>query len=193
MHPFRKFISEYSHLSDDEWNQVEPHLSKMNVKHGEFILREGQVCRKLYFLDKGFLKYFVLKDNGEESTKFFTIAPYCFTSQVSLNKEIPARENIQALSESMIWQLDKSMTFDLLRIPAWSEFIRKLVQEVQHFTEEIVLELQNKTAEERYLEMVGNESQIIKNASLKEIASYLGIAPQSLSRIRKKHKNSRAT
>jgi len=74
-----------------------------------------------------------------------------------------------------------------LRYANWSEFVRKLIQEVQYFTEQILEEMQSNTAEERYIKMMEENDSILTNVSLKHIASYLGIAPQSLSRIRKKY------
>ena len=74
----------------------------------------------------------------------------------------------------------------LFKLNSWSTFIRKLVQEVQHFTEEILGEIQNRTAEERYQDLLESGHIYLQKVPLKHLASYLGIAPQSLSRIRKK-------
>jgi len=186
MHPYRKFILKYSNLTDKEWKLVEKCLVKKIYKKGETILRNGTICRKLYFLEEGFLRYFILKD-GKEVTKYFTAPPYAFTSQRSLNNNIPAEDNIDVLKDAVVWELDKKDTFDLLKIFNWSEFVRKLVQEVQYYTEQILEEYQNMTAEERYIKMIQENDVILSNVPLKHIASYLGIAPQSLSRIRKKY------
>lgn len=186
MHPFREYISNYNVLSDKEWQKVEKCISKKKYKKGEIILNSGKVCRKLYFLETGFLRYYLLTD-GKDVTKYFTQAPYCFTSQRSFTKEIPAEDNIVVLQDSIIWEMSKADAFELLKNLQWSEFVRKLVQEVQFYTEQILEELQNKTAEERYALMMQNNDPILTNVPLKHIASYLGIAPQSLSRIRKKY------
>ena len=85
------------------------------------------------------------------------------------------------------------MTFDLLRLPGWSEFIRRLIQEVQGYTEDILEEAQQFTAEQRYAKLLAENSIILRKAPLKDVASYLGIAPQSLSRIRKRMAGSRGT
>ena len=69
---------------------------------------------------------------------------------------------------------------------SWAEFARKITQEVQFFTEEILLELQTETAEVRYEKMLEISPNLLQRIPLKYLASYLGIAPQSLSRIRKK-------
>ncbi|TRX48054.1 Crp/Fnr family transcriptional regulator [Fulvivirga sp. M361] len=186
MHPFRKYISNYTPLSNDEWDRIEKCLVRKEYKKGQVILQSGKVCKKLYFLESGFLRYYVFKD-GSDISKYFTVPPYCFTSQRSFANEIPAEDNIETLENCVVWEMSKSDTFDLLACPKWSEFVRKLVQEVQYYTEQILEELQNKTAEERYIKMIEENNILIAKVPLKHIASYLGIAPQSLSRIRKKY------
>jgi hypothetical protein len=74
----------------------------------------------------------------------------------------------------------------LYRLKSWTEFARKIIQEVQFFTEEILEALQTETAEQRYEKMLKNNPMLLQSLPLKHLASYLGIAPQSLSRIRKK-------
>jgi CRP-like cAMP-binding protein len=148
-------------------------------------LQEGEICKYLYFLETGLLRFFINKD-GNEITKFFTNAPYCFTSQVSFNNEKPATENIQAIEKSIIWQITLQQTNELFELKSWSTFARKIIQEVQFFTEEILEEIQSETAEFRYEKMLKNDAELTNRIPLKYLASFLGIAPQSLSRIRKK-------
>ena len=182
---FKHFIENYTTLPDNDWKQISVCFEKRIVKKDEILLREGKICRYLYFLESGFLHYFVNKD-GNHITKFFTIAPYCFTSQVSFTAQKPATENIQAIEESIIWQIPLKQANDLLELKSWNTFIRKLIQEVQRFTEEILLEIQTETAENRYKKMLETDPQLLQRVPLKYLASYFGIAPQSLSRIRRK-------
>ena len=186
MHPFKKYILKYNNLKLEEWKDVEKCLTRKEYKKGELILENGKICRKLFFLEEGFLRFFIMRD-GIDISKYFTEPPYCFTSQRSFTNDIPTEDNIEALKTSIIWEMDKTDAFDLLKYANWSEFIRKLIQEVQFYTEEILKDIQNNTAEERYIKMVEENDSILKNVPLKDIASYLGIAPQSLSRIRKKY------
>ena len=156
-----------------------------NSKKNEIILKEGDVCKHLYFLETGLLRYFLNKD-GNDVTKFFTVAPYCFTSQFSFNSEKPATENIQALEKSIIWQITLKQSNELFELKSWTIFARKIIQEVQFYTEEILEEIQTETAESRYEKMLKNNPELINRVALKHLASYFGVAPQSLSRIRKK-------
>ncbi|MEL7534203.1 MAG: Crp/Fnr family transcriptional regulator [Bacteroidota bacterium] len=185
MHPFRVYIQNYAAISEADWQQIEPCLEEISVPRGGSILKEGEVCRHLYFLGEGLLRFFVWKE-GRDVNKYFTVAPYCFTSQRSFNMQSPARENIEALEVSQLWRMSKEDSERLLQLPAWSEFVRKLVQEVQFYTDQILENMQNETAENRYRKMLAEADPLLQRVPIKHIASYLGIAPQSLSRIRKK-------
>ena len=185
MNELRKFIEKYTPLSDNEWKEISACFTLRTVQKDEVILQEGKTCRHLYFLESGLLHFFINKD-GNPITKFFTESPYFLTSQASFNSQKPSNENIQAIEKSIIWQISYADTNDLYRLKGWTEFARMIIQEVQFFTEQILEELQTETAEFRYEKMLKDEPDFLKRIPLKILASYLGIAPQSLSRIRKK-------
>lgn len=185
MKEFRKFIENYTTLSNKEWEEISACFQQRTLQKDEMLLQEGDVCRHLYFIESGLLRYFIIKD-GNEITKFFTEAPYCFTSQVSFTSETPAAENIQAMEKSVIYQTTLKQANDLLEFKTWNTFIRKLIQEVQYYTEEILQELQTETAEKRYRKMIEKNPSLLQRIPLQYLASFFGIAPQSLSRIRKK-------
>ena len=90
---FRKFIENYTPISDKDWKLLEECLQFKVFEKNEIVLKEGEICKHLYFLESGLLRYYLNKD-GNQVTKFFTVAPYCFTSQVSFIQERPATENI---------------------------------------------------------------------------------------------------
>lgn len=181
----RNYITKYTPFSDADWAAIASKFSKIELPSDALVLEEGKICRYLYFLECGLLRYYILKD-GAEVTKYFTEAPYCFTSQVSFTAQVPARESIQALEPSEIWQITLDDTNALLNLPSWSTFVRKLIQEVQYYTEVILQELQTETAEQRYWRMLHEQDPLLQRVPLKYLASYLGIAPQSLSHIRRK-------
>ncbi|MEL6592088.1 MAG: Crp/Fnr family transcriptional regulator [Bacteroidota bacterium] len=185
MHPVRQYIHRYVSLGEEDWQSIANKLTRRSVARSETLLQQGQVCRHLYFLETGLLRFLNWKD-GRDITKYFTVAPYCFTSQRSFTMEIAANESIEALEDSIVWQMSKADSDALLQLPAWSEFVRKLVQEVQYYTDCILEELQNETAEARYRKMLQINDPLLQRVPIKHLASYLGIAPQSLSRIRKK-------
>jgi CRP-like cAMP-binding protein len=182
---FRQFIENYTTISDQDWVAISACFKQRTYEKDQILLAEGKICRCLYFIESGLLRYFIYKD-GKDITKFFTEAPYCFTSQVSFTSEKPANENIQAIEKSIVWEISLKQANDLLELKSWSTFIRKLIQEVQFYTEGILQEIQTETAENRYLKMLEKQPELVQRIPLKHLASYFGIAPQSLSRIRKK-------
>ena len=185
MHPLRQFISQYTPVSEQDWQAISDCLLRREMKKETLLLEEGKTCKHLYFLEKGLLRFFVWKD-GLDITKYFTDVPYVFTSQKSFNQQVPAQESIETLEDSIIWQMSYDDAQRLLELKSWTTFIRLLVQEVQTYTEEILEALQTQTAEQRYKLLLQQDADLVQRVPLKHLASYLGIAPQSLSRIRKK-------
>ncbi|MEM9929521.1 MAG: Crp/Fnr family transcriptional regulator [Bacteroidota bacterium] len=185
MHPYRSFIHRYQTVSDVTWREIEKRLVRKEIKAGDLLLPEGRICRHVWFLERGLMRYFINRDS-REITKFFTVAPYCFTSQRSFNQRLPATENIEALQDGILWEMTMDSANCLMTLPGWSLFVRKLTQEVQFLTEGILEDLQEMTPAERYQKMLLNGDPLLQQVSLKHLASFLGIAPQSLSRIRKR-------
>lgn len=184
MQDLKTFIEGYVPVSDANWKKISTCFEQKLVIKNESILKEGEICRKLYFLESGLLRFYINKD-GNEIIKFFTVAPYFFTSQASFNDQKPASENIQAIENSVIWQISLQDSNKLLELQSWSTFAKKIIQEVQFFTEQILEEIQSETAENRYKKILSDDPVLAKRIPLKYLASFLGIAPQSLSRIRK--------
>ncbi len=182
---FRKFVERYENIPDVDWDLITSCFRKRELPKNFNILEQGKICKNLYFLEEGLLRFFTLKE-GDEWTKFFTIAPYLFTSQASFNSRKPANEYIQTIEKSVIWETTFKENQELLKLKSWNSFARKITQEVQFFTEEILEDLQTETAEKRYQKLLHKQPELLQRIPLKHLASFFGVAPQSLSRIRKK-------
>ena len=185
MHPFRSYIASYTTVTDQDWATISAKLQSISIQRKTVLLREGEVCRHVYFVEKGLLHFFIIR-KGLEITRYFTPAPYLFTSQQSFNNLQPAQESIQAIEDCKLWKISYENAYELLALEAWSSFVRKLLQEVQYYTELVYTETQTLTAEERYQKLLLESPELIQRVPQKLIASYLGIAPQSLSRLKKK-------
>ena len=185
MYLFRSYLNEYTTISDQDWKAIASKLERVVIQRKAILLREGEVCRNVYFVEEGLLHFFIIRD-GLEVTRYFTPAPYLFTSQQSFSNLQPAQENIQAIEDCMLWKMSHEAAYELLELRSWSTFVRKLLQEVQYNTELIYTETQTLTAEERYQKLLAESPELLQRVPQKLIASYLGIAPQSLSRLRKR-------
>jgi CRP-like cAMP-binding protein len=181
----KRFIENYTKIPDAEWQIIQQAFERKEIKKNEFILEEGKICRYFYFLEEGLIRFFIIK-NGEDISKIFTAAPNCFTSTTSFRSQKPSKEYIQALENSIVWQISFSQVNQLAELNSWNDFIRKFIHEVREFAEELLMEVRTETAETRYDKLMEKYPILVQKIPLKYLASFLGIAPQSLSRIRKK-------
>jgi CRP/FNR family transcriptional regulator, anaerobic regulatory protein len=181
---FRNFIEQYVQLSHDEWETIKYELEQHVFQKNEVILEEGNVCRYFYFFEQGLIRFYCNND-GADITTSFAIAPYCFTSKVSFRNQLPANEGIQALDKTIVWKINYQQYKELEKINAWNVFMRKLLNEIQEYTEKRMLESKIYTAEKNYENLLQQyPADLIQKLPLKHLASFLGVAPQSLSRIR---------
>jgi CRP-like cAMP-binding protein len=183
----RNFIDRYVKLLDDDWQIISSSFERKEFVRNEIILNEGNVCRYFYFLEKGLVRFYYLKD-GNEITRYFTDAPYCFTSKESFRNGIASNENIEAIEDCVTWRISLDKSNELLKLKSWNDFTRSFLHEVQSNLEILLSELATETAEERYKNLLEKHPDVIDRIPLKHLASFLGIAPQSLSRIRRKEK-----
>jgi CRP-like cAMP-binding protein len=183
---FRAFVNARVSLSQADWRRLESVMSPQHWPAGSLLLESGRVCRHLYFLESGLLR-FSEWSHEVEKTKFFAVPGEIFTSQLSFSQQAPAREQIEALLPSHTFSIsyeEQQALYDV--IPAWSRLIRLVIQEVNGWMEALLIESQTRSAEQRYRELLEEEGHWAGKVPLKYLASYLGIAPESLSRIRKK-------
>ena len=185
MNALRNFLENYTSIPESDWQIISNAFTRNEFTKNEVILEEGKICRYFYFLEKGMVRFYNLID-GEDISKFFTVAPYCFTSRDSFRPQKPALENIQALEKCIAWQITHEQSNQLLELKSWNTFTRNFVNEVQSHIERLLMDIKAKNSEERYLSIKNNYPELIDKIPLKYLSGFLGIAPQSLSRIRKK-------
>ncbi|WP_346861039.1 Crp/Fnr family transcriptional regulator [uncultured Draconibacterium sp.] len=186
-------IQKHTELPDKDWDAIKSEFVQQNFRKEEAILEEGKTCRYFYFFESGLIRFYCNID-GADITKTFAIAPYCFTSRVSFRDQTPANEAIKALEDTVVWKITFEQYKKLEQVESWNRFMRKLIAEIQDFTENRMLVSKIYTAEENYQQLLKDyPAELMQKIPLKHMASFLGVAPQSLSRIRKKlHNNGRS-
>ena len=156
----------------------------MVLAKGKWLVREGKTCRHLYFLESGALRgYYNLE--GKEITHWFAFAPEFVTSFHSFITQQPAVESIQMLEGSILWAISKeSLTGLMNRYHEIERLVRIAYEGYYLRLEERFVNAQFKTAAERYQSLLQQTPQMLERVPLAYIASYLGISPETLSRIR---------
>ncbi len=181
-----QFFQRLLPMSDDKAAQIATYFHLKTFAKNDYSTKEGMVCRHSYFVEEGFLRAFVTDIEGNEVTLDFYGKDGFANDFLSFFKQIPAVENIQALTDCTVWSIsyaDLQICFHT--IPEFREFGRMLLVTNFGRLRARMLGMIQLTAEQRYVNLVQSQPDIFKNAPLKMIATYLGITDTSLSRIRK--------
>lgn len=148
------------------------------------ILNANERCDTIFFINKGLMRGYYL-DDGKEITNWFARESEFATCFYSFIANKPSFEIIETLEDCEVLQLTYSALQNLyLKFPETERIGRIITENYYIKLEERILNLQFKTAKERYQKLVSSKSFLLQRASLGQIASYLGITQETLSRIR---------
>lgn len=158
----------------------------MSVKKGQLLLETGKIAHEYYLIEQGLFRSFSYDYNGNEVTTGFNGHNEILIEVSSLFQRIPSRENLQALTDGKLWKIDLT-TFQGLyeSIDGFSEWGRSWMSNQLFQAKQRSIDMVTISATDRYIRLVDESPQIIQQAPLKHIASYLGVTDSSLSRIRK--------
>jgi CRP-like cAMP-binding protein len=182
------FHSIYQHflLSDEDLKKIAQVHQKIEIPKNQFLLKQNETANAYYLLEKGLVRAFVLDYDENEITTEFFIENEIVIVPSSLFQRIPSQENLQTLTDCTLWKIDFDNFQDIFHsIPGFSEWGRLWFTFQLFSLKQRTVNMLTETATQRYLTLLKNKPQIIQNAALKQIASYLGITDTSLSRIRK--------
>lgn len=181
-----RFLQCTGQISAQKAAEISAHFKARTLHKNEFLLHAGMVSNEYLFLDKGFLRAYATDFAGNEvTTGFYSSGQVVFEVNSFFNRT-PSQENIQALTDCEGW----SLTFQELNslfhsLPEFREFGRGILVKGYSGLKMRMLSMITEPAEERYANLLKNQPEILQQAPLKHIASFLGITDTSLSRIRK--------
>jgi len=183
---FKSWLKNVSFLTETDCNLFEPFLQTRQIKNKDIILREGQVCKELGFINNGAFRMYYLSD-GKEINTHFSFENEFVVNYDSFLQEAPSRYFIQALEDAEI------VTFNLPTLQSaynqsqnWERFGRIMAEYSYKLTTKRVEGFMFMDAEQRYLQMMKETPHFLERVPLYHLASYLGVERESLSRLRKK-------
>ena len=155
------------------------------VSKGEFLLQYGEVCRNTFFVEKGLLRMFSIDKNGKEHIIQFAPENWWMSERNSLFNE-PSDFYIDAVERTTVLQIPKNYFDDAAKnIPCFADLNYTMLNNSIRFMQKRINMLLSATAEERYLDFIKLYPNLTLRVPQWMIASYLGITPESLSRVRK--------
>ena len=182
----RNHITETDVFSDDEFEKLISYFTIVNLKKKEYFTVQGELCRYLAFVNSGCLRAFHTDNKGNEFTMYFAFLNWWTGDKTSFYSGTPSRFSVQALEDTEILQANKEKWEEALdQIPVFEKWYRVKARKSYEAAQQKLIDTQTESAEEKYLKLVKTAPEIVQRIPQHYIASYLGIKPQSLSRIRK--------
>lgn len=177
------FISKYISLTDDEKNALLSLDLFRSVKKGTTLLKEGQISQDSYFVLKGCIRTYYIIDGEEKTTAFYTemdaLTPHCV-----INKA-PSKYFISCVEDSILTVSNSDMEVEVnSKFPKFEIMCRLLSEELLAKQQINFDEFKTSSPEQRYLNLIEKRPDLIQRVPQHQLASYLGIKPQSLSRLR---------
>jgi CRP-like cAMP-binding protein len=186
-------LLKYVNFTDEEIMNLISHLEFKLVKKNHFLLREGEICRQVAFINRGLLRLYYVKEGKEFNSGFFQPGAWVSEYASFLHKK-PSLFFIEALEDTEVFLLNYENMQNLYDHGKAFERLGRLIAEnlfFAYFKRNVSLLLDS--PEERYMSFLEENTSLISLIPLKHIASYVGVEPESLSRIRKRimNKNSK--
>ncbi|WP_418636399.1 Crp/Fnr family transcriptional regulator [Winogradskyella sp.] len=183
---FKKFLIEKGGLSEEEFAQIIPFIKTKRVANHEFLLKSGEVCSHSFFVEQGVLRFYALNEEGKEHVLQFATENWILSDRGSVFFQEPSTYYIDAIEDTLTVMLDEEFVNEVVKVNSNFRIQNeKLLQNhIRHLYKRISL-LIGASAKVRYLEFVNMYPDIMLRVPQWMIASYLGITPESLSRVRK--------
>jgi len=172
-------------FSDRELEQSLPFFHPQTITKNAFFNKAGHISGKLGFVSRGLLRsFYILK--GKDTTTFFQLPGSVAVDLKSFVQETASIENIQAVTDTELLVINRDDLYTLYTENwKWQQVGRILVEDAYFEMEKRSISLQIETAQDRYDQFLSEFPQVIQQVPLHQIASFLGISPETLSRIRK--------
>jgi CRP-like cAMP-binding protein len=179
-------IEEKVQLTDAEKDLVRSCFIPKKLRKRQYLQQEGDVARYTAFVEKGFLRAYTITDKGSEQNFHFAFEGWWINDQYSFITGEPSVYTIDALEDCELLLLTKPAEDDMLeKVPKMERYFRLLLQNHTIAMHSRLISAYSKTAEARYSELVNSCPTIAQRVPQHMMASFLGITPETLSRIRK--------
>jgi CRP-like cAMP-binding protein len=188
-------ISELKKTCDDkeiiDENEIKNVFKIEHYSKGEYFAREGDIPDKLGFITKGLMKYYYIDFDGNEWIKYFSAENNFVASYASFLYQIPSLYHIEAMEDTTALSINfNSYINNINKSKIWCIIARKYTEKIYYEKEKREASFLKEDGSERYFNFLNEYKHLINRISIKDIASFLGLTPVSLSRIRNKKQGS---
>lgn len=187
MGELEQYIQSYFGVEPGDLKHIANLFKPQIMSKGEFYLKSGGHCDKLSFIQSGLMRIYV-QPGDKEVTQWISSKGYFITDLSGFIFRTPARWNIRALTDTMLYTIERNDYNALGKdIPKWHELEKLFIAKCFTILEDRIYSHLSMSAEERYHLFFENNKTLFNEVPLQYIASMLGMTPETFSRIRKKH------
>ncbi|HAD96069.1 MAG TPA: hypothetical protein DCG19_01620 [Cryomorphaceae bacterium] len=180
----RKRFEEFAPLSENDWEAIAPFLEEKEYAKSDFLVKEGQVVRGIFFIIEGAVRTYSLKE-GREIHSSFNLEHEFVRELQSLSSGLPSRNYIQAIENSRATFISRNKLISLYNThPVFQTIGRNILEEMAITEQQYASLLSQHSPEERYHFIMQQRPELLQRVPLQYLASYLGMARETLSRIR---------
>jgi len=182
---FLKSVQEHISITEEEFNFCKTLFIPKKLRKRQYLLQEGDVSRYTSFVEKGMLRTFTVDEKGNEPILQFSMEGWWVTDLYSFLTNEPSRYNIEALEDCELLLITKP-SWDILleKVPAFERYFRILIQNNLIAMQRRLISSMTESAEEQYTKLMATFPTCLQRVPQHMIASFLGITPETLSRIR---------
>jgi len=183
---FRKFNEKVS-LTFEEEVMIKTYLKPKKLRKKQYLLQEGDVCKSIAFISKGVLKAYSVDDNGNEHIIQFGLEGWIISDLYSFLTGESATYNIDAIEDAELVLISKTAHEELLqKLPKYETFTRLNITGAYLAMQKRLTSIISSSLEERYANFTSLYPNIIQRVPQHMIASYMGLTPETLSRVRRR-------
>jgi CRP-like cAMP-binding protein len=186
MNEIRKFIENITPINDSDWQFFSSKLQEVKLKKHSILLDFGEIENYLSFITKGIVRLYVPREESDLTFGFLFENEFV-TGYDSFLTQTHSEYQIETLTETILWKISHEDLQEVYERTNSGNIIgRKMAENMFLLKSKRELSLLSKTAEERYLDLFSDRPKLFQQIPLKYIASYIGVTPQALSRIRRR-------
>lgn len=183
---FRSFLTENAGFNDEDFQKLSGLITKKDIAKNTMMLKAGDICNEVVYVESGLLKAYTIDNTGKEHIIQFAPEGWLISDRSSLYFNEPAQLYIETIEDSHVVLLNKTFSSQASSlVQSYSTFNERLLQNHIYQLQNRINLLLSSNAETRYLSFIKMYPDLIMRVPQWMIASYLGITPESLSRVRK--------
>lgn len=186
---FEKYLFDNVAIINKDVELIQSLAVEKKLAKGEFISKEGETAKNIFFVSNGLLRLFSTNANGDECILKFALENSWMNEKESYSSGNPSKFNVQAIENTQLlcWKKD-NFDYLLKELPAFKQFMKDLSTKGQVANQNRIISSISTSAEEKYFKFIEKQPEILKRVPLHMIASYLGLRRETLSRIRRQTK-----